>query len=260
MKAYVLASGSEGNSTFFSHNNCNILIDIGKNAKYISEHLKEINVEPEKIYSILIIHTHDDHVTALKVFLKKNHPKVYITEKMYYDLEYLKDYDNLVIYDDDFYIGNIKVTTIKTSHDVSDSRNFLLSWDNESLVYLTDTGYLNRKYFSLLENASFYLIESNHDIEMLLNGPYPKWLKERVLGTSGHLSNKDSSFYLTKLVGEKTKKIVLMHLSHTNNTEEKALETLEETFKEYEKELPPTICAKQNFITEVFDDKNIMSR
>ena len=155
MKAYVLASGSEGNSTFFSHNNCNILIDIGKNAKYISEHLKEINVEPEKIDAILISHTHDDHVTALKVFLKKNHPKVYITEKMYYDLEYLKDYDNLVIYDDDFYIGNIKVTTIKTSHDVSDSRNFLLSWDNESLVYLTDTGYLNRKYFSLLENASF---------------------------------------------------------------------------------------------------------
>ena len=93
MKAYVLASGSEGNSTFFSHNNCNILIDIGKNAKYISEHLKEINVEPKKIDAILISHTHDDHVTALKVFLKKNHPKVYITEKMYYDLEYLKDYD-----------------------------------------------------------------------------------------------------------------------------------------------------------------------
>ena len=69
MKAYVLVSGSEGNSTFFSHNNCNILIDIGKNAKYISEHLKEINVEPEKIDAILISHTHDDHVTALKVFL-----------------------------------------------------------------------------------------------------------------------------------------------------------------------------------------------
>lgn len=260
MRSYVLASGSEGNCTFFSYDNCNILIDMGKNAKYITECLKEIGVEASSISAILISHTHDDHITALKVFLKKNHPKVYITEKMYYDLEFLKDYDNVVIYDDDFYIDKIKVKTIKTSHDVSDSRNFILSWNEESLVYLTDTGYLNRKYFSLLENASFYLIESNHDIEMLLNGPYPKWLKNRVLGTTGHLSNKDSSFYLTKLVGDKTQKIILMHLSHTNNTEEKALETLRETFKEYELCLPPSYCAKQNCVTEVYNDQNIMSR
>ena len=95
---------------------------------------------------------------------------------------------------------------------------------------------------------------------MLLNGPYPKWLKNRVLGTTGHLSNKDSSFYLTKLVGDKTQKIILMHLSHTNNTEEKALETLRETFKEYELCLPLSYCAKQNSVTEVYNDQNIMSR
>ena len=122
------------------------------------------------------------------------------------------------------------------------------------MVYLTDTGYLNRKYFDLLRNKEYYLFESNHDIPMLMNGPYPKWLKTRVLGTSGHLSNKDASFYLTKLIGNNTKKIVLMHLSHKNNTEEKAMQMIHETFKEYNIEFDNITCAKQNEITKVTND------
>ena len=126
--------------------------------------------------------------------------------------------------------------------------------ENFSLVSITDTGYLNRKYFELLKNKNYYLLESNHDIEMLMNGPYPKWLKTRVLGTSGHLSNKDAGFYLTKLIGEQTKKIVLMHLSKENNTEEKALATINDTFKEYQIYFQNVICAKQNEITVVHND------
>ena len=260
MRAIVLASGSEGNSTFFSSGNVRILIDIGKNAKYIKEKILEIGENPESIQAILISHTHDDHVSALKVFLKKFHPQVFVTEKMFYDLDFLKDYENVVIYDEDFYIGNISVKTIRTSHDVTDSRNFILSHGESSLVYLTDTGYLNRKYFSVLKDKTYYLFESNHDIEMLMDGPYPKWLKQRVLGTLGHLSNKDSSFYLTKLVGENTKKIVLMHLSKHNNTEKKALETFFQTFKEYELNFSDVVCAKQNEITKVCDDKDFVCR
>ncbi len=256
MKSVVLASGSEGNSTFLSSSGINILIDIGKNAKYIKEKILEIGENPENIRAILISHTHDDHVSALKVFLKKYHPQVYITEKMFYDLDFLKEYENVVIYDEDFYIDSISIKTIKTSHDVTDSRNFIISDGANSLVYLTDTGYLNRKYFVDLKNKTYYLIESNHDIEMLMNGPYPKWLKQRVLGSLGHLSNKDCSFYLTKLIGENTKKIVLMHLSQKNNTEEKALETLENTFKEYDMNFENVLCAKQNEITKVCDDQN----
>lgn len=260
MKTVVLASGSEGNSTFFSYQNEKILLDIGKNAKYIKEKLLEIGENPQDITAILISHTHDDHVSALRVFLKSFHPKVYVTEKMFYDLECLKDYPNVVIYDDDFYLGDVKVTTIRTSHDASDSRSFILSVGEESLVYLTDTGYLNRKYFPVLENRTYYLMESNHDIEMLMNGPYPKWLKQRVLGTLGHLSNKDSSFYLSKLIGNKTEKIILMHLSKHNNTEEKALQTLEETFGEYDISFTNIVCAKQNEITKVCNDQDRVCR
>ena len=93
-----------------------------------------------------------------------------------------------------------------------------------------------------------------------MEGPYHKWLKQRVLGTLGHLSNKDSSFYLTKLVGEGTKKIVLMHLSKTNNTEEKALKTFFDTFKEYDMTFQNVVCARQNEVTRVCDDQDLVCR
>ena len=258
MRSVVLASGSEGNSSFVSIENQKILIDLGKNAKYIREKLNEIGVESSSIDAILISHTHDDHISALKVFLKKDHPKVYVTEKMFYDLEFLSTYDNVVIYDEEITLGDVSITAIHSSHDASDSRNFILKGKNESLVYITDTGYINRKYFKELQNHTYYLMESNHDIEMLMNGPYPKYLQQRILGSLGHLSNKDSSFYMTKLIGEKTKKVVLMHLSRTNNTEEKALEMFHSTMKEYEVDFDNVVCAKQYEITEVCDDKNLV--
>ncbi len=256
MKVAVLASGSEGNCTFISSQNHKILIDLGKNAKYIKEHLKDITEKPEDIEAIIISHTHKDHVSALKVFLNQFHPLVYLTEKQYADLEFLKNYEQVILYDESFSIGDIKINSIHTSHDVSDSRNFILSIEEKKIVYLTDTGYLNHKYFPKLQNCDYYLFESNHDIEMLLNGSYPKWLKQRIVGTLGHLSNKDSSFYLSKLIGAKTQKIVLMHLSKENNTEKKALETLQETLKEYEIDFHNICCAKQNEVTGVCDDKN----
>ena len=88
---------------------------------------------------------------------------------------------------------------------------------------------------------------------MLLNGPYPKWLKDRVMGPYGHLSNKDSSIYLAKLIGKETKKIILTHLSHKNNTEEKAMSTIKEIFKEYEIEFNDITCAKQKEKSELIE-------
>lgn len=251
MKVVVLASGSEGNATYIETENIKLIIDLGKNTKYIKERLAEINVDPESIDYILISHTHKDHTSALKVFTNKYKTKVLMSQEMFYDLDDLRDYENIIIFDEDIHLGNLKIKPIKSSHDAPDSRNFIISDAKTSVVYVTDTGYVNRKYFKDLRNKDIYLFESNHDIEMLSNGPYPKWLKDRVLGSFGHLSNKDSSFYLTKLVGDNTKKIVLMHLSHINNTEEKALNMIHETFKEYEIDFDDIVCAKQSSITKV---------
>lgn len=251
MRVVVLASGSEGNSTYIETEGTKLLIDLGRNTKYIKEKLAEINRTPEEIDYILISHTHKDHTSALKTFVNRYKTTVLLSQEMFYDLEDIKEYENIVIYEDDIYLKDIKIKTIKSSHDAPDARNFIVENKGESVVYVTDTGYLNRKYFDILKDKEVYLFESNHDIEMLLNGPYPKWLKTRVVGSYGHLSNKDSSFYLSKLIGPHTKKVILMHLSHINNTEEKALEMIHETFKEYEIEFKDIACAKRSEITEV---------
>jgi phosphoribosyl 1,2-cyclic phosphodiesterase len=251
MRVVVLASGSEGNATYIETDEIKMLIDLGKNAKYIKTQLESIGISPLDINYILISHTHKDHTSALKTFVNKYKTTVLLSQAMFYELEEIKDYENIIIYDDDIYLKDLKITSIKSSHDAPDSRNFILESKGHSVVYVTDTGYVNRKYFNVLKNREIYLFESNHDIEMLLNGPYPKWLKTRVVGSYGHLSNKDSSFYLSKLIGDDTKKIVLMHLSHVNNTPEKALEMINETFKEYEINFKDIVCAKQSEITEV---------
>ena len=150
-------------------------------------------------------------------------------------------------------IGEDLIESIKSSHDTFDSRNFVINDGKKSLVYVTDTGYINQKNFKKLENHSIYLFESNHDIEMLNTGPYPQWLKARVLSDKGHLSNIAAGVYLSKLIGTNTEKIILIHLSETNNTPEVALDTLYDVFDEYEIGFKNVSCAKQNEISEVIE-------
>ena len=252
MQACILSSGSEGNCTYISTKNHKILLDMGTNAKYIKDHLELIDVNADDIDYVFITHTHKDHVSALPVFIKKYKPTVCISAKMFSELECLKDYDNILLFDNKVELDdNTIIDIIKTSHDAEDSRSFIITNDDKKIVYLTDTGYINQKYFDKLSNCELYLFESNHDVEMLINGPYPKMLKDRILGPKGHLSNKDSSVYLAKLIGDKTKKIVLTHLSSHNNTDELALSTIKETFKEYDIRFKNISCAHQKEMGEI---------
>lgn len=228
MKVSVLASGSKGNCTFIEVGKTKILIDLGVSCRYIEQKLKEIKVNPKMINAVLITHTHIDHICGLPSFYKKYKPTIYIMPKMLTVLkEYLDDFD-YSFYDNNL-INDVMVNIIKTSHDSEDSVGFLI---NNKLVYITDTGYLNQRYFKLLENKEVYIIESNHDIEMLINGKYPYHLKQRILSVKGHLSNKDASLYLSKLIGNNTKYIFLAHLSEDNNDQQTALNTLLSYIKE----------------------------
>ncbi len=253
MRVSILASGSTGNSTLVEISKYKILIDIGKNKKYIVSKLEEIGVHPEEIDYIFISHLHDDHISALKTFIKKYNPTIVISRPMFQELNDIHDYPHILIYEDEVILENLKITCMHSSHDATDSRNFLFESGNHSVVYVTDTGYVNRKNFKYLANKEIYLFESNHDIEMLQHGPYPDWLKKRVLSDNGHLSNKASSFYLTKLIGDNTKRIFLMHLSEKNNTEELALQEINNTFKKYNIDFHNIKCAKANEITEVVE-------
>ena len=251
MRVAVLSSGSKGNSTFLEIGGKKFLLDAGRNYKYLSETLASMDEDIKDINYVIISHEHKDHISALKTLLSRTKATVIITEKMFYEIEDLKDYTNILICEDVLRIEEIKITSIHSSHDAVDARNFIFEYDGKRIAYITDTGYINNKYFKLLHNIEFYLFESNHDIELLQHGPYPAWLKKRVLSDEGHLSNKLASFYLSKLVGDKTKQVILIHLSETNNLESIALETIKNTFIESDIKFNNIICARQNERTEV---------
>lgn len=247
MKVCVLSSGSKGNTTYIESDNAKILIDVGNSAKYVKEKLEDIGANPSDINAILITHTHVDHIKGLRGFAKKYNIPVYITDIMFKSLDFL---DNYVILSDEFDINDIHITAIKTSHDAPDSRGYIVTSDEKSIVYITDTGYINRKYFDVLKNRNIYIMESNHDIEMLNNGSYPFNLRQRILSDKGHLSNYDSAKYLSSFIGDNTKCIMLAHLSEDNNTEELAYETLDNRLKKENIHVDKIIIAKQNKETE----------
>ena len=151
----------------------------------------------------------------------------------------------------DFMLEDVFVHVIKTSHDASDSNGYIVEEGENSVVYMTDTGFINRKYFDLLKNRSVYIMESNHDVEKLLKGRYPYQLRRRVLSDRGHLSNIDSSNYLAHFIGKDTKKIVLAHLSEENNTKELALATLYGVFEEHNIHFDHVIVSDQYEKTEL---------
>lgn len=220
MKVIVLASGSKGNVTYVEYKNTKILIDLGMNLKYIRTELKNNDIDINDIDAVLITHTHNDHVSSLEVFVKNHKAKIYVTAKMNKDL-------NLIDFETIMETNNIKdfiVDSIQTSHD-KPSVGYIIKGDTE-MVYITDTGYLKESYHKKLMNKELYMFESNHDVEMLMDGPYPYYLKQRILSDKGHLSNRVAAEHLKKLVGERTKHIILAHLSECNNCELLADSTL----------------------------------
>lgn len=247
MRIVVLSSGSKGNTTFIESGNTKILIDLGNSCKYVTDKLKEIGVSPNEIDAILITHTHIDHVKGLKVFTNKYKTNVYISNKMKKDLDYLENYQ---LIEEIINIKDLLINTIKTSHDTEESFGYVIESNNKSLVYITDTGYINEKYYKLLSNKNIYILESNHDIEMLNNGPYPFKLRQRILGDKGHLSNYDCSKYLSNFIGNNTKCIMLAHLSQDNNTPSIAYDTLIERLDSNNQSIDKIIILEQDNISE----------
>jgi len=250
MKIVVLGSGSKGNSTFIDFGTKKILIDVGFSYKQIKERLELIKVDPKEIDAVFITHDHSDHTYGLKVFLKKVKPYLYITKEVeQYILE--EQYEQSVYLTDEMFLDDIFIKVIPTSHDALTANGYLFEYNNENVVYLTDTGYLNHRNFIYLKDKEYYIFESNHDTEKLINGPYPEYLQRRILSDKGHLSNELCAGYLSRLIGPNTKKVILAHISESNNDPTLALETNLKILKENEVDFKNLECASQNEITKV---------
>lgn len=253
MKVCVLSSGSGGNCTLIESGKTKILVDLGTSSLYAEKRLREINIEPEEIAGIFITHTHVDHIKGIKVFLKKYNTKLYLSEIILKEIYNEIKPQNYEIIDSEINLNDFNVTMFKISHDTEDANGFIFESNGRSVVYVTDTGYLNIRNHKLLTNRNMYVFESNHDVEMLMNGHYPYHIKQRILGDKGHLSNKDSAYYLSKFVGNNTKCVILAHLSKDNNTKELALETLQDCLKKCNKDVEKILIAEQDKRTELIE-------
>ena len=221
MKIVVLGSSSSGNSTYIELGENKFLIDAGLGFNDIKDKLFKLGVYPDEINFILVTHAHNDHVRSLHSFARVYNTKVYIgknTFNEYQKKEYIKNYEFL---EDIKKINDIDITLIPISHDKS-GYGFVLKHNNKTLSYLIDTGYINIKHHKILTNNDIYLLESNHDVEMEMKGSKDPMTKERNIGDMGHLSNEQCAMYLSKLVGNNTKAIMLMHISEHDNTNELA--------------------------------------
>ncbi|MFA7067462.1 MAG: MBL fold metallo-hydrolase [Acidaminococcaceae bacterium] len=217
MRFYILASGSKGNATLLEHDNRVLLIDMGITLSRLTSELETIGYKIDDIEAVLFTHEHSDHASGARFFKSE---RLYATEGTFGGGQYhlLRPYQKIDL------IG-LSVTPLSTSHDAHSPIGFLLENDLEKLVYMTDTGYISEKNLEVMKNADYYIIESNHNIKMLLKTNRPAELKQRILSDVGHLSNEDSALYMSELIGDKTKEVVLAHLSEEANDNETALNT-----------------------------------
>ena len=228
-KVVPLFSSSKGNSFYIQGNESAVLIDAGRSCKQIELMMMRNSVSMNNVKALLVTHEHSDHISALNVLIKRYRIPVYATRGT---LDALIDYEKIdfdremheVRFDEDFDIGGFKVSALKTSHDARESCGFsMITPDGRKISLITDTGIFMEDARLKARGSDFLIIESNHDIEMLKQGPYPFVLKRRILSGSGHLSNDDCAKELPAFVNSGVRQILLSHLSEHNNTPALAL-------------------------------------
>ena len=224
----VLASGSKGNSVLIRTEKTNILLDAGLSGKKIISALQSIGINEHKIDAIVISHEHNDHISAAGILCRKLHIPLYITTLTYSVCRHkLKNIPAGVRHFSNgktFKIGNIEIRAFQSSHDVVDGSNFTFKKENyeKKLAVATDVGFPSNLMVAQMKNATTVIMESNHDVKMLLNGQYPPQLKQRIKGKQGHLSNEQAVEIIAKIIHPKMQNLVLAHLSEENNCPQKA--------------------------------------
>ena len=227
-----LSSGSSGNSVLLRSENCAILVDCGITGKSAENELANAGISPENIDAIIVTHEHIDHISGVGVMCRRYKTPVYATLGTWKAMinSIGKIDPELIRYiaaDVPFEINGTKFHPFATSHDAAESIGIIFSNGDKSGALATDLGTVTRHIFDLLLPCSIAMIEANHDEKMLMCGPYPQHLKERILSDYGHLSNRMCGALCAKLVREgKLRQIMLGHLSTDNNTPSKAYESV----------------------------------
>lgn len=228
-----IASGSSGNCIFAGTEHTSILIDAGISGKKVAEGLRELDRKPEEVDAILITHEHSDHIKGLGVLARKYGIPVYSapgTIRAMLGSNALGKVDASLFHevhaDESFYINEMEIQPFRVSHDAAEPVAYRVNCQEKSVAVATDLGYYDEYTVEHLKGLDAVLIESNHDINMLQVGTYPYYLKQRILGSRGHLSNENAGRLIGEILHDGLKAVMLGHLSKENNYEALAFATV----------------------------------
>lgn len=227
MTITTLASGSSGNCILVSHGETHLLVDCGISCLRIKRSLTQFGLTPADLSAILITHEHSDHISGLATLFKQYRLPVYCSRgtgrQLAYRIAFLEEVLVPVTPGEGFALGEIAVESFPTSHDAADSVGYVFTAEGRKAAIVTDLGVVTSLVERAVEGSHLLVVESNHDPDWVLDGPYPWPLKQRVLGPQGHLSNADCAAFCQR-IGART--VVLAHLSAENNSPELALSTV----------------------------------
>lgn len=233
MELCSIASGSSGNCIYIGGADTRLLVDTGISKIRIENGLRSIHVDPESLDAILITHDHSDHIKGLGVFSRKYRIPIFGTKEALAQVRsnnclgpIPEELFHVIRPDEAFYLGDMKVDPIKTSHDAAGSVAYRFEDDHSAMAVITDLGNYDAYIVEKLKELDAILIEANHDVCMLEVGSYPYPLKRRILSDWGHLSNELCGRLLCSIVTERMQQVILGHLSKENNMPELAYETV----------------------------------
>jgi len=255
MKIAALASGSKGNCFYIEDGKSEtaVLIDAGISTRQISLRLAMLGLTAEKVKGIFITHEHTDHIKGADVFARKYRVPIFATKKtidsclLCSDKSLIKPIKSCEV----IMIGGNKVQAFSKTHQAADPISYTI-FSNKKVSIITDVGHACKNIIEHITAADFLCLETNHDPEMLKNGPYPAFLKKWIAGDNGHLSNSAAANCVREHASRKLTNVVLSHLSSTNNTPDLALSTFRSIIKERKNFFPEVHVSTQDNPTKLF--------
>ena len=241
LKFISFGSGSSGNCYYLATATDALIIDIGVGLRTLKKHCKDYGISLSSVKSLLITHDHADHVKSVGSFSHEYHVPVYATEKVHEGM--MKNYSvqqkvpselkHFVEKGTTFQLGDFKVTPFAVPHDSSDNVGYMIEAEGVNFCIITDSGCVTDEMKTYISRANYLVIEANHDEEMVANGPYPQFLKGRILSDTGHLSNRSCGLALVENMTEQLRYVWLCHLSEENNHPELARKTVESVLRDF---------------------------
>ncbi len=233
MRLCSIASGSSGNCIYVGSEATHLLVDVGISGKRTESGLNSLGIAARDLDGILITHEHADHINGLGVIARKYGIPIYATPGTIQAIQNSGSVGKIdhslfheVTEDVKLTIKDLTVNPMRISHDAAQPVAYRISYGNKKVGICTDLGVYNDYTVECLKGMDAVLIEANHDVNMLQVGPYPYYLKQRILGDRGHLSNENSGRLLSRILHDKLENIILGHLSKENNLPELAYEAV----------------------------------